>query len=93
MSTPDQLLSVALHGTAMRFLEDREQGLDLGWRVHTHALRAVFAALVRGSSPTRARHPVAVCAWSALPRSCVARRPLERVVGHLLPARLAPSEV
>ena len=30
---------------------------------------------------------------SALPRSRVARRPLERVVGHLLPARLDTGEV
>jgi hypothetical protein len=46
-----------------------------------------------GGSACRTGHPVAVCAWSALPRSRVARRPLERVVGHLLPARLAPGEV
>jgi Helix-turn-helix domain len=37
--------------------------------------------------------PAAVCAWSALRRSRVARRPLERVVGHLLPARLDTGEV
>jgi hypothetical protein len=39
------------------------------------------------------RAPAAVCAWSALRRSRVARRPLERVVGHLLPARLDTGEV
>jgi hypothetical protein len=31
--------------------------------------------------------------WSALLCSRVARRPLERVVGHLLPARLDTGEV
>ena len=36
--------------------------------------------------------PAAVCDWSALRRSRVARRPLERVVGHLLLARLDTGE-
>jgi hypothetical protein len=38
-------------------------------------------------------HPATGLAWSALRRSRVAGRPLERVVGHLLPARLDTGEV
>src|SRR4051794_23035878 len=41
----------------------------------------------------REHGPAAVAALSDLRRSRVARRPLERVVGYLLPARLDTSEV
>jgi hypothetical protein len=76
--------------------DDPQVKTSLGRRIAACPSASSFGGpgvIYAGGSPCRTDHPVAVCAWSALPRSCVARRPLERVVGHLLPARLAPSEV
>jgi hypothetical protein len=46
-----------------------------------------------GHAGCRTDDNVPVCGWLALPRSRVAHRPLERIVGHLLPARLDTGEV
>jgi hypothetical protein len=66
---------------------DSARALAPGCTATTHGPQPIWRARLAG------RAPAAVCAWSALRRSRVARRPLERVVGHLLPARLDTGEV
>ncbi len=69
-------------------------GAVIGRRCPEHGTTQVaLLRRFRGHRACRTDDNLPVCGWSALPRSRVAHRPLERVVGHLLPARLDTGEV